>query len=99
MGTYYRAEILVTKQEDGLWRLYVPEMKGAWVDCRTLEEGFSDIQEAIALAVDYYLEHGWPLPESVTVQEGPPARAVLPILREEYHFVTPAARTRRSKKA
>lgn len=99
MGTYYRAEIRITKQEDGLWRLYVPEMKGAWVDCRTLEEGFSDIQEAIALMVRYYQDRGWPLPEGITIEDGPPTKASLPVVLEEYQFVSPAARSRRSKKA
>lgn len=99
MGAYYRAEIEITKQEDGLWRLFVPGVKGAWVDARTLEEGFSEIQEAIALMVGYYRERGWPLPETITAEEGPPTKAVLPILCEEYQFTAPTPRTRKSKKA
>ncbi|MBI2887777.1 MAG: type II toxin-antitoxin system HicB family antitoxin [Chloroflexi bacterium] len=99
MGSYYQAEIRITKQEDGLWRLYVPEMKGAWVDARTLEEGFSDIQEAIALMITYYQERGWPLPGSVEPKEGPPAAAILPVNLEEYQFTSPPAKPRASKKS
>lgn len=98
MGTYYQAEIHITKQEDGLWRLYVPEMKGCWVDSRTLEEGFSEIQEAIALVITYYLEHGWALPESIIVGEGQPPKAILPIVMEEYQFSSRRAVTRQGKK-
>lgn len=98
MGSYYQAEIHITKQEDGLWRLSVPEMKGAWVDSKTLEEGFSEIQEAIALAVTYYQEHDWPLPRSVTVREGQPAKAVLPILTAEYQFSSPPVAGGRGKR-
>lgn len=87
---YYQAEVHVTKQEDGMWRLYVPEMKGCWVDCRTLEEGFTEIQEAIALMIAYYQEHGWALPESVQKREGQPAKAFLPIVVQEYQFHSPA---------
>jgi len=89
MVKHYRAEIHITKQEDGLWRLYVPEMKGAWVDCASLEEGFSDIQEAIALMVSHYQERGWPLPESIRIADGPPSKASLPIVLEEYELTTP----------
>ncbi|GEM_PF-4067901 len=32
MSIYYQADVHITKQEDGLWRLYVPDLKRAWVD-------------------------------------------------------------------
>lgn len=97
METYYQAEIHIAKQEDGLWRLYVPEMKGCWVDAKTLEEGFTEIQEAIALAICYYQEHEWPLPKSVSVGEGQPVKAIMPVLLEEYRFAPPSSVSSRSK--
>ncbi len=98
MGSYYQAEIHITKQEDGLWRLSVPEMKGGWVDSKTLEEGFSDIQEAIALMITYYQERGWPLPKSIEAKEGLPTTAILSVNLEEYQFTSPPAKLRASKK-
>ncbi len=89
---HYQAKITVTKQEDGLWRLQVPGMKGAWVDAPSLEQGFSEIQEAIAMMLKYYLEREWPLPESITGVEGPPHEATIPIILNEYYPRQPAAK-------
>ncbi|MBM2826969.1 MAG: HicB like antitoxin of bacterial toxin-antitoxin system [Dehalococcoidia bacterium] len=86
LSKYYQAEVHITKQEDGLWRLFVPDLKGCWVDCKTLEEGFSDIQEAIALVISYYDEHGLTLPATIREGDGQPAKASLPVLVEEYKF-------------
>lgn len=98
MSRYYQAEVHVTKQEDGLWRLYVPNVQGAWVDAKTLEEGFSDLQEAIALAVSYYQEHGWPLPSSVSEQQGLPVKASLPFVLEEYAFTSRPVASAKTKR-
>ena len=89
MGARYEATVHIEKQEDGLWRPSVPEMKGAWVDASTLEEGFSEPQEAIALMISHYQERGWPLPKSIAIREGQPTKAALPILLEEYQFTSP----------
>ena len=98
MSTHYQAEVCITTQEDGLWRLSVPELKGAWVDTKTIEDGFSEIQEVIALAISYYEERGWPLPPSVSVREGQPGVASLSIVMDEHKFVTAADRSARRKK-
>ena len=95
MSIYYQAEVHITKQEDGLWRLYVPDLKGGWVDTKTMEDGFTELQEAIALMIDYYKEHGWQLPNSIKVCEGEPTKTVLPIILDEYKFST--VRTRRGR--
>ena len=86
MNSYYEAEVHVAKQEDGLWRVSVPGLKGGWVDAKTLEEGFAEIQEVIALALDYYRDHGWPVPDTVRLREGQPAKARLPIVLSEYEL-------------
>lgn len=99
MSKYYQADVLITKQEDGLWRLFVPDLKGCWVDCGTLEEGFSDIQEAIALVISYYDEHGLTLPPSITQRDGQPVQASLPVLVEEYKFdARPVASVKRKSR-
>lgn len=100
MSIYYQAEVLITTQEDGLWRLYVPDINGAWVDTKTIEEGFTELQGAIALAIHYYRERGLPLPPSISIREGQPAKASLPIIMEEYTIRSAAERSagRRRKK-
>lgn len=89
MGSHYRAEVHIEKQEDGLWRVAVPGLQGAWVDAPSLEEAYSRVQEVIALAVDYYQEHGWPLPGTVTVEDGPPRKAVLVVIPDEHQISLP----------
>jgi len=98
MSIYYQAEVLITTQEDGLWRLYVPDLKGAWVDTKTIEDGFTELQGAIALAVHYYQKRGWLLPPSVSVREGPPAKANMPIVMEEYTFRSAEERAAQRRK-
>ena len=97
MSIYYQAEVHITKQEDGLWRLYVPEVKGAWVDSKTLEDGFTELQEAIALMIDYYKERDWQLPDTIKICEGEPTKAVLPIVLDEYKFSPVRTRSGRTK--
>ena len=98
MNSYYEAEVHIARQEDGLWRLSVPGLKGGWVDAKTLEEGFAEIQEVIALALDYYRDHGWAVPDSVHLREGYPVKARLPIVPTEYQFSSPlASRTKASR--
>ncbi len=98
MSIYYQAEVCITKQEDGLWRLYVPEINGAWVDTKTIEEGFTELQGAIALALHFYKERGWPLPPSISVKEGQPVKANLPILMEEYTIRSAEERSAKRRK-
>lgn len=85
----YQAKIAISKQEDGLWRLSVPGMKGAWVDAPTLEEGFAEIQEAIALMIRYYQERGWALPEAIRSCHA--SEASIPIVLNEYPSTTKGA--------
>lgn len=82
----YQAKIAISKQEDGLWRLSVPGMKGAWVDAPTLEEGFAEVQEAIALMIRYYQERGWALPEAIRSCLEAPAEASIPVVLDEYQI-------------
>jgi len=100
MSIYYQTEVLITTQEDGLWRLYVPGLDGAWVDTKSIEDGFTELQGAIALAISYYRDHALPLPTSISVREGQPVKANLPIIMEEYKIVTAEERaaSRRRKK-
>ena len=97
MTIYYQAEVHITKQEDGLWRLYVPDLKGGWVDTKTLEDGFTEIQEVVALAISYYQDRGWDIPPSVSMREEPGV-ANLFVVMDEHKFVTATDRSARRKK-
>lgn len=97
MSGRYQVEVQIGKQEDGLWRVEVPGLQGCWVDAPTLAEAIADIQEVIAMVVDYENEQGWQLPGSVTALEGEPVRAVLPILISEHKFTRPKPRRARTK--
>lgn len=98
MSIYYQAEVCITKQEDGLWHLNVPELKGGWVDTETLEDGFTEIQEVLALAVSYYNDRDWPMPPSVSIREGQPTKANISIVLDEHKFVTAVELSAKRKK-
>ncbi len=66
----FDVEVVVSKQEDGLWRAEVPVLPGCFVDCDTLEEAITDIEEGIRLFIASYRKHGDPLPPELdTVSE------------------------------
>lgn len=94
---YYQVQVQISKQEDGLWRVEVPELRGCWVDAATLEEGLANIQEVIAMVLDLYNEEGWELPHTLSKVEGPPSQASLPIIIEEHHFRRIPVKTRTRK--
>ncbi len=97
MGHYYQVQVEIGKQEDGLWRVEVPGLKGCWVDASTLEEALGDIQEVIAMVIDLYQEEGWELPATIKKAEGAPARASLPVIIEEHPFRRIPVKTRTRK--
>lgn len=99
MSGRYQVEVQIGRQEDGLWRVEVPGFHGCWVDAPTLAEAIADIQEGVAMAVDDYNEQGWQLPSNVTLLEGDPERALLPVIIGEHHFIRRSARPRRVKQS
>ncbi|MBI2326705.1 type II toxin-antitoxin system HicB family antitoxin [Candidatus Curtissbacteria bacterium] len=68
--------IEITTQEDGLYRVFCPEMQGCWVDSPTLEEALRDIQEVIKLSVRSRVKHQEPWPQRETTL---PIRVDLPV--------------------
>jgi len=92
MSGRYQVELRIGKQEDGLWRVEVPDFHGVWVDAPTLNQALAEIQEVIAMAVDDYSEQGWELPSSVAILEAEPTRAVLPVIAAEHPFERVAPR-------
>lgn len=47
----------------------VNELPGVCTDAKTVEEGMKDIQDAIAAAIELYLEQGDPVPEPIKKEE------------------------------
>ncbi|MBM3926525.1 MAG: type II toxin-antitoxin system HicB family antitoxin [SAR202 cluster bacterium] len=72
---FYQVPLEISKQEDGLWRVSVPGLRGCWVDTKTLEDGISEIQECILMFIDIYQEEGRELPAGITKQNHLPLRA------------------------
>jgi predicted RNase H-like HicB family nuclease len=72
MGTGYQVQVSIGRQEDGLWRVEVPDLHGCWVDAPTLAQALSEIQEVIAMVIDYSNEQGWSRPSSVALLTAEP---------------------------
>jgi len=99
MSGRYQVELKIGKQEDGLWRVQVPDFHGVWVDAPTLNQATAEIQEVIAMAVDDYREQGWELPSSVSVLQAEPTTAVLPVIAAEHPFDRVVPRTKGRKRS
>jgi predicted RNase H-like HicB family nuclease len=97
MGTEYQVQVNIGRQEDGLWRVEVPDLHGCWVDAPTLAQTLSEIQEIIAMVISYANEQGWPLPSSVTPLTTEPGVAQLPIILSEHGLADKGSRSRRAK--
>ena len=97
MGTGYQAQVSIGRQEDGLWRVEVPDLHGCWVDAPTLAQALSEIQEVIAMVIDHSNEQGWPLPSSVTPLTTEPGVAHLPVILSEHGQARKASHSRRAR--
>lgn len=95
MSGQYQVEVQIGRQEDGLWRVQVPDLTGCWVDAPTLEQALSELQAVIAMAVDDYEEHEWPLPASVKQLSEEPTEAVIPVVVGEHRIIRYKPRTKR----
>jgi predicted RNase H-like HicB family nuclease len=94
---FYQVPLEITKQEDGLWRVSVPGLRGCWVDTPTLEDGISEIQECILMFIDIYREEGRDLPAEITKQQQLPLHASIPV--NDAETPKPKAKKSRSKTA
>lgn len=83
---YYQVPLKISKQEDGLWRVEVPDLQGCFVDEPTLAEALYQIHEVIAMFLDLNQEEGYPLPEQVKVSETLPLHASIPVFPDEIEF-------------
>jgi predicted RNase H-like HicB family nuclease len=52
----YEVKVMLSRQEDGLWRAEVPLLPGCFVDGETIKDVLRDIQEVSAMALDVRLE-------------------------------------------
>ena len=92
----FNVQVELATQEDGLWRATVPGLQGCWVDAPTMEQAITDIQEAVAMYVDFLKERGEALPDSVQPEVGESFRATVPVDIGAYTFTRPAKRRPRS---
>ncbi len=83
---YYQVPLKKSKQEDGLWRVEAPSLRGCWVDEPTLAEALYEIHEVIAMFLHLNQEEGHPLPEGVAVEEALPLHASIPVSPDEIEF-------------
>jgi predicted RNase H-like HicB family nuclease len=97
MAAAYQAQLSIGRQEDGLWRVEVPDLHGCWVDAPTLAQALAEIQEVIAMVIDLSNEEGWSLPSSVTTLTDEPVAALLPIVLNEHRPAPKGSRARRAK--
>ncbi len=61
----YAMPVQISRTENGGYRAECTILQGCFVDGATLEEAFTDIQEAISLYIEASKERGLPLPEVV----------------------------------
>ena len=94
MDASYDVQVSIGRQEDGLWRVEVPDLHGCWVDAPTVAQALSEIQEVIAMVIDYSNEQGWPLPSSVTPSTTEPTIAHLPVVLSEHVPTDKSSRSR-----
>ncbi len=76
----------LSRQEDGLWRVEVPALPGAFVDAPTVEQALSEIQEVAAMVIDLYQEEQRSLPPEVRPIVDLPAALSLPVVVAEHSF-------------
>jgi len=62
-GTTHRFTVIFEKGDDGAYHVFCPTLPGCPTQSETLEEGISNIREAIQLYVETLIEDGLPIPE------------------------------------
>ena len=92
----FNVQVELATQEDGLWRASVPGLQGCWVDAPTMEESITEIQEVVAMYVDFLEERSEALPGSLQPEGGPSFKATIPVDVAAYTFSRPARRRTKS---
>lgn len=95
MSGQYEVKVQVGRQEDGLWRVDVPDLIGCWVDAPTLAQALNEMQAVIAMTLDHYEEEERPLPPSVKVLRGEPTKATIPVVIGEQRIIRYKPRNKR----
>src|SRR5438309_10218940 len=80
----YEVPVQVSKQEDGLWWVEAPSLRGCFVDAPTLYEAIRDIQGGIAMFLDLYEEEKKPIPPEVTTRDTEVGSLTLPVVVSEH---------------
>jgi len=59
----HRFTVIFEKEDEGGYHVFCPTLPGCHTQSETLEEGISNIREAIQLYVDSLVEDGLPIPQ------------------------------------
>jgi predicted RNase H-like HicB family nuclease len=59
----HRFTVILEKEDEGGYHIFCPTLPGCHTQSETVEEGISNIREAIQLYVDSLIEDGLPIPE------------------------------------
>ena len=68
-ATTHRFTVIFEKEDEGGYHVFCPTLPGCHTQSETVEEGISNIREAIQLHVDTLIEDGLPVDLGVTVEE------------------------------
>ncbi|MGB7553319.1 MAG: type II toxin-antitoxin system HicB family antitoxin [Candidatus Korobacteraceae bacterium] len=61
--TIYRFTVIFEKENEGGYHVFCPTLPGCHTQSETVEEGVSNVREAIQLYVETLLEDGLPIPQ------------------------------------
>jgi len=61
-ATTYRFTVIFEKEDGGGYHVFCPTLPGCHSQSETVEEGISNIREAIELYIDTLVEDGLPIP-------------------------------------
>ena len=87
MAGQYEVNVQIGRQEDGLWRVEVPDLIGCWVDAPTLARALAELQDVIAMTLDHYADEERPFPEGVTLLHNEPTTATIPVVVGEHRII------------
>ncbi len=61
--TTHRFTVIFEKESDGGYHVFCPTLPGCHTQSETVEEGISNVREAVQLYIEALIEDGLPVPE------------------------------------
>ncbi len=62
-STTHHFTVIFEREDEGGYHVFCPTLPGCHTESETIEEGISNIREAIQLYVDSLIEDGLPIPQ------------------------------------